>query len=74
MPLSASLADGEPKHIRFVFMGLDFENIQTESRQSLSFKNGNVIVSGGVAKWMRNGLQSRLHWFDSSPRLQFISD
>ena len=28
---------------------------------------------GGVAKWLCSGLQSRLHRFDSDPRLQMLT-
>ena len=41
--------------------------------RTLGRRRRNTTFTGGVAKWIRNGLQSRLHWFESSPRLQFLS-
>ena len=32
---------------------------------------GRKNVAGAVAEWLRSGLQSRVHRFDSGPRLQF---
>ena len=32
---------------------------------------GRVQNIGAVAEWLRSGLQSREHRFDSGPRLQF---
>ncbi|MDB5823111.1 MAG: hypothetical protein JWR21_1815 [Herminiimonas sp.] len=35
-----------------------------------NYREASPSCNGGVAKGIRSGLQSRLHWFDSNPRLR----
>ena len=48
-------------------------NASPGPRRVFSFAAGALEnYPGAVAEWLRSGLQSRVHRFDSGPRLQFL--
>ena len=43
---------------------------RTRTRPVTGLDERVAALNGAVAEWLRSGLQSRLHRFDSGPRLQ----